>query len=287
LTSRAPKGTFRYGWLVVRGIVQVFRACLVASAFFWFWTGGVVLAWTLCPILILAYRDETRRWRICQRIVKRAYRAFHRYMEVLTLVELRVVGDRAARPPGPMVIVANHPTLVDVTAILSTYDDVCCIVKETLMKNIFVGLLLRTCGHVAAADGEGIAGVGALDAVSKRLQAGMAVLFFPEGTRSPPLGLRAFRRGAFEVAVRAHVPIWPMLVTCDPPALSKGLPIWKHPERVARLRIEPAELMVPPSNGRSICRETEALFRGRLFGDVLAPVADESKGRYPASAVMP
>lgn len=208
-------------------------------------------------------------------------------MELLTLVELRVVGDRPARPPGPLVIVANHPTLVDVTAILSKYDDVCCIVKETLMKNIFVGLLLRTCGHVAAADGEGIAGVGALDAVSKRLQAGMAVLFFPEGTRSPPLGLRTFRRGAFEVAARAQVPIWPMLVTCDPPALSKGLPIWKHPEKIARLRIEPTGIIVAPANGRTVCRETEAVFRGRLFGTVLAPVADASKGRYPASAVMP
>ena len=269
---------------MLRGVVQVFRACLVASAFFWFWTGGVVLAWTVCPVLMLTYRDEARRWRICQRIVKRAYQAFHRYMEVLALVELRVVGDRVVRPPGPLVIVANHPTLVDVTAILATYDDVCCIVKRTLIRNVFVGRLLRTCGHVAAADAEGIAGVGALDAVLRRLEAGMAVLFFPEGTRSPPLGLRTFRRGAFEVAARARVPIWPMLVTCDPPALSKGLPIWKHPERVARLRIEPTEIMVPSADGRSMCRETEARFRERLLGGILAPVAGAPKASYPASA---
>jgi 1-acyl-sn-glycerol-3-phosphate acyltransferase len=272
---------------VVRGIVQVFRACLVASAFFWFWAGGVVLAWTVCPVLILIYRDEARRWRICQRIVKRAYQAFHRYMELLALVELRVVGDVVARPPGPLVIVANHPTLVDVTAILSTYDDVCCIVKKTLIGNVFVGLLLRTCGHVAAADAEGIAGVGALDAVSRRLEVGMAVLFFPEGTRSPPLGLRTFRRGAFEVAARARVPIWPVLVTCNPPALSKGLPIWKHPERVARLRLEPVEVIAPPTDGRSMCRETEALFRRRLPGGFEPPVAGAPKDRYPASAVTP
>ncbi len=271
---------------MVRGVVQLFRAFLVASAFFWFWLGGVVLAWTLCPVLIVIYRDEARRWRVCQRIVKRAYQAFHGYMELLMLVELRIVGGCAARPLGPMVIVANHPTLVDVTAILSRYDDVCCIVKETLINNVFVGRLLRTCGHVAAADSEGISGVGALDAVLLRLQAGMAVLFFPEGTRSPPLGLRPFRRGAFEVAARAGVPVWPMLVTCDPPALSKGLPIWKHPVRMARLRVEPGELMDVPASGRAACKGTEAVFRGRLFGGTVE-VADPSKGRYSASVATP
>jgi 1-acyl-sn-glycerol-3-phosphate acyltransferase len=259
----------------------------VASAFFWFWAGGVVLAWTLCPVLILACRDEPRRWRLCQRVVKRAYQAFHRYMEVLALVELRVVGDEAPRPSGALVIVANHPTLVDVTAILSKYDDVCCIVKETLIRNVFVGRLLRTCGHVAAADSDGISGAGALDAVLRRLDAGMAVLFFPEGTRSPPLALRSFRRGPFEVAARAHVPIWPMIVTCNPPALSKGLPIWRHPERVARLRLEPAQVIVAPTNGRAICRDTEALFRERLFRDAIAPVAETSNARYSASAAIP
>lgn len=272
---------------MVRGLVQVFRACLVASAFFWFWMGGALLAWTLCPILILVYRDEARRWRVCQRIVKRAYQAFHGYMEVLTLVELRVVGGATARPPGALVIVANHPTLVDVTAILSTYDDVCCIVKETLMRSVFVGRLLRTCGHVPAGEAEGISGADALDAVRRRLEAGMAVLFFPEGTRSPPLGLRPFRRGAFEVATRSQVPVWPMLVTCEPAALSKGLPIWKHPETIARLRLEPAEIMLPPANGRAFCRDTEALFRKRLpLGD-LSRVADASKGRYSAPAATP
>jgi 1-acyl-sn-glycerol-3-phosphate acyltransferase len=258
----------------------------VASAFFWFWVGAGLLAWTLCPVLILAYRDEARRWRVCQRIVRGAFRLFHAYMEVLTLVELRVIGTRT-RPPGPLVIVANHPTLVDVTAILSTYDDVCCVVRETFMKNVFVGRLLRTCGHVAASEAEGLAGAGAVEAIRRRLDAGMAVLFFPEGTRSPPRGLRPFRRGAFEIATRSHTPIWPLLMTCDPPALSKGLPIWKHPERIARQCIEPREPMAPPSDGRSGCRDAEAFFRACLPHLGPPPVADASRDGYPAHAAAP
>jgi 1-acyl-sn-glycerol-3-phosphate acyltransferase len=267
---------------VVRAVAQVFRAFLVASAFFWFWAGGALLAWTLCPILILAYRDEVRRWRACQRIVKRACQGFHRYMELLALVELRVVGATPERPPGPVVIVANHPTLVDATAILSTYDDVCCIVKESLMTNVFVGRLFRTCGHVPGADAQGMSGLSAIDAARHRLDVGLAVLFFPEGTRSPPLGMRRFRRGAFEIAARSHVPIWPVLVTCQPPALSKGLPIWKHPERVARLRIEPIAIMPPLEDSRAACKNTEALFRERLPGVPISPPPDASRARPPA-----
>jgi 1-acyl-sn-glycerol-3-phosphate acyltransferase len=281
---KAPSGKVT---VVVRGIVQFCRACVVASAFFWFWVGGAVLAWTFCPALFLVCRDETRRFRICQRVVKQAYRAFHGYMEMLTLVELRVLGEGGPRPPGPLVMVANHPTLVDVTAILSVYDDVCCVVKQPLIHSFFVGRLLRMCGHIAAADGEGISGVGALEAVQSRLAAGMAVLFFPEGTRSPRLGLRHFRRGAFEVAVRCGVPIWPVLVTCDPPALSKGLPIWRHPERVARLRLEPTEVITASANGRALCRDTEALFRDRLPLGAEAQVADAAKRRYSPSAATP
>jgi 1-acyl-sn-glycerol-3-phosphate acyltransferase len=274
--------------IVVRAVAQVFRACLVASAFFWFWLGAVVFAWTVCPLLVLVVRDEPRRWRICQRIVKAAYRTFHAYMELLTLVELRVVGEATARPPGALVIVANHPTLVDVTAILSTYDDVCCIVKESLVNNFFVGRLLRTCGHVATGDSDGMSGADTLAAIRRRLDADMAVLFFPEGTRSPPSGMRAFRRGGFEVAARAGVPIWPVLVTCRPSALSKGLPIWKHPERVARLRLEPGDLIDPPGDGRAACRHVEAVFRERLALDVAGPaVAASAKNRYSAPAAAP
>jgi hypothetical protein len=78
-----------------------------------------------------------------------------------------------------------------------------------------------------------------------------------------------------------------MIVTCNPPALSKGLPIWRHPERVARLRLEPAQVIVAPTNGRAICRDTEALFRERLFRDAIAPVAETSNARYSASAAIP
>ena len=270
---------------MLRPLAQAFRGLLVASAFFFFWVGAFVLTWTLCPLARWAVRDELRRWRGVQRIVKRAFRLFHEYMRVLTLLEMRALDPRTPRPPGPIVMVANHPTLVDVTAILATYDDVCCVVKSSLMRSFFVGGLLRTCGHIDGGDGEAMSGAEVMREARRRLDAGMAVLIFPEGTRSPPGGMHSFRRGAFELAVRAGVPLLPLVVTCNPPALSKGLPFWKQPERVARLRIQPADALTLTDGGRAECRSVEALFRDHLGIAPAAVSAEPARSRSrPAMA---
>ena len=105
-----------------------------------------------------------------------------------------------------------------------------------------------------------MSGAALMQEALRRFEVGLAVLIFPESTRSPPGGLHPFRRGAFELAVRAHVPLWPLLLTCDPPALSKGLPFWRQPDRVALLRVEPGDLQTDLRDARSACQAIEALF---------------------------
>jgi 1-acyl-sn-glycerol-3-phosphate acyltransferase len=249
-----------------RAFAQACRGLLVASAFFFFWAGAVLLAWTLCPVLAITHRDETARWRTCQRIVKRAFWLFHAYMRALTLVEIRVVGGETTRPPGPCVMVANHPTLVDVTAILASNENLVCVVKLSLINNVFVGRLLRSSGHINGGRGEAMDGAIIMQEAQRRLDAGLAVLIFPEGTRSPPGGMHPFRRGAFELARRAGVPLWPLFLTCNPPALSKGVPVWKHPAKVARLRIHPTGVIAASLDSRTACGKVEAQFRERLKG---------------------
>jgi len=249
---------------MLRGLVQAARGLLVASAFFFFWGGAVVLSWALCPVLTLTHSDELKRWRACQRVVMRAFRLFHGYMRVLRLVETVVEQDAMARPSEPLVVVANHPTLVDVTAILASYDNLCCVVKASLLENIFVGRLLRMCGHITASDGEPMSGAAVMQEAQRRLAAGISVLIFPEGSRSPRGEMRSFHRGAFELAMRSGVPLWPLVVTCNPPALSKGLPIWKHPVHMARQRIRPDACFRLREDARTSCRKIEALYRERL-----------------------
>ena len=170
----------------------------------WFWGGATVLAWSVLPLISLVVRDPVRRIRACQRVVSAAFRLFHTYMRVLGLFDARVFGAIPRSGGGPVVLVANHTTLVDVTAILSRHPHTCCLARPNLVENFFVGPAARMCGFISA--GKDVAGhAAALDKAAERLAQGFDVLVFPEGTRSPPGQLLPFHRGGFEIACRAKV----------------------------------------------------------------------------------
>lgn len=215
------------------------RIVLFASAFMWFWGGAALLAWTVLPGLRIFVHDPERRLRVSQRVVSAAFRAFHAYMRLFRLFDCRAVYE-IPRPSegGPVVLVANHTTLVDVTAILARHPHICCLARPSLVENFFVGPAARMCGFISA--GNDVTGhAAALDKAVERLGQGFDVLVFPEGTRSPPGRLLRFHRGGFEIACRAKVPLVALVLRCVPHALTKGLPFWRNPDVPAVLTIEP------------------------------------------------
>lgn len=244
-------------------VVRVSRGIAVALAILVFWSGGLLLAWLVVPYVLLRERDPLQRRRSLQRMVASAWAWFLRACEAITIYRVRYQGELA--PDGPCVLVANHPSLLDVTAIISRMPHACCVVKSSLVNSPLVGRLLRAVGHVAAGDGSLMAGVEVLDAVRARLQEGFPVLIFPEGTRSPRGGMHRFRRGAFEIAQRAGVPVVPLFLRCDPPALGKGTPVWRHPRSCPTLtvQVEPA-LHLQEASSSAACKQVEHEFRDRL-----------------------
>ena len=245
---------------------RFFRSVLVASAFAFFWSGAALLAWVLLPPLALIGGSSVERTRRCQRFVSGSFRLFHGYMQVLRLVDARVTGEIPRPDGGPVVLVANHTTLVDVTAIIARFPNICCVAKSSYADNFFVGRLLRLCGFIPSEQRDP-EGKSILETACERLRQGFDILVFPEGTRSPPDGLLPFRRGAFEIACRAGVPIVPLLLRCQPSALTKDRAFWDHPDKMASLTIEPQAPINPLDcnrNSRHLRQKIEAEYRAAL-----------------------
>jgi 1-acyl-sn-glycerol-3-phosphate acyltransferase len=197
--------------------------------------------------------------------MRRGFHLFHFTMRAMRLYRPRSLSP-TARPNGapvtaPCVLVANHPTLCDVTSIASLFPNVVAVARPSLANNPLLRLFVRRTGFVPV-------GMHMLQDCEQRLRSGLDVLIFPEGTRSPfGGGLQPFHRGAFEIAARANVKIVLLKLTCSPPALSKRLPIWKVADHCAVLTVEPVDMIDPAATGlgsKALCRVIEQRYAEML-----------------------
>jgi 1-acyl-sn-glycerol-3-phosphate acyltransferase len=116
---------------------------------------------------------------------------------------------QAPLPPGPKLIVANHPSFTDPFAIslLSSHPMAILITSVAFLVPIF-GYFLKRMRHIPVIEGEGRP---AFDEALQRLKSGDTVALFIEGKISPrDGGFCPPRTGAVRLALSAGVPIIPV-----------------------------------------------------------------------------
>jgi 1-acyl-sn-glycerol-3-phosphate acyltransferase len=219
------------GWSLER----VVRVAGTAFMFATFGIGAVLIANVMLPVLARVRRSGVAPEIAAQQWLQRAFAAFIRLGEKLHLWEVDARGVERLSMPG-ILVVANHPTLMDVVFLLSFMPQGHCVVKKAAWSNPALRWIVSTAGYIPNDDGELV-----VDACAARLRAGESVVLFPEGSRSPLVGLRPFKRGAAHVALRSGCPVVPVLVDCTPPALKKGQPIWTMPGRRLRFTFDVGE----------------------------------------------
>ena len=242
------------------------RIPLSGLSFVFFYTGAAVIAWVLLPLERRRVRHlpaQEQREAI-DSFMMRCYRRSVWFMAALGLMRYRLPDlDQAQLPPPPWVIVANHPTLIDVLFIKASLPGVTVLVKAALFKEPSLRRLFEASGDFKGpdADDQSFGRTAVLDSFVQRLRAGRSVLVVPEGTRSPAWRLHRFRRGAAEAAIRAGVPIVPLFVLADPPTLKKGDKWYDMPKRVPNFEIE---VLPPLEPGSASSRELTAKLRDML-----------------------
>jgi 1-acyl-sn-glycerol-3-phosphate acyltransferase len=235
--------------------------------FVFFGVGSLALSYVLLPLGARGVVDPAERARRAHRTIARGFTLFHDVMRGLGLLAFDPRAVSLDLPDGPCVVLANHPTLVDVTATCAAIGSACTVVRSDLFDNPFIGRILRAAWHIDAGDGASMAGAAVVQGALDRLAAGLRVLIFPEGTRSPAGAIRRFRRGAFEIACRADVPLVMVFITCTPPALLKGLPWYAQPKRLIRLEVTSLGVLRPADfdrDARRLARHAQGLYRARV-----------------------
>jgi 1-acyl-sn-glycerol-3-phosphate acyltransferase len=204
-----------YGW----------RLLATAFSFFSFGVGGLLLWFLVFPLLSLWPGSRRQKIARSQQAVSYSFYLFIGLMHRLGVMTYRIEGLGKLNRPGQL-IVANHPTLVDIVFLLSRVRQASCIVKAKLWLNPFMRGPIINAGYISNGDPEQMIA----DCVDW-LRSGGSMVIFPEGTRSIPGQPYRFQRGAAAIALQANAIVTPVTLTCYPSTLTKAERWYQIPER--------------------------------------------------------
>jgi 1-acyl-sn-glycerol-3-phosphate acyltransferase len=221
--------------VLARRVERALRVAGTGCMFATFGIGAVLLAAVVLPLFVLLRGRSRAPDLLAQRAIHHTFRGFVRLGSLLGLMHLDEHGTERLRQPG-MLVVANHPTLLDVVYLISRMPQADCVVKAQAFANPALRGIVKAAGYLPNRDGEHM-----IAACAERLAAGRSLVIFPEGSRSPVHGLGHFHRGFAHMALRSGAKVLPVLITCDPPALKRGQPWYKLPNARLDFRLEVGE----------------------------------------------
>jgi 1-acyl-sn-glycerol-3-phosphate acyltransferase len=166
-------------------------------------------------------------------------------------------------PPGPAVVVANHPSALDPMFIAAALPErVLFIAAAEFLSLRIVGWVMRAYGCIPVRRGE--ADSTAIREAMAVLAAGVKVGVFPEGRVSPQPGL--LRRGAALIAGRAQVPVLPVAVLGS----DRVFPLGARWPRLARVTVRFGPPLPASGPGRdaqeAVVEEAMAWVRAQVAG---------------------
>lgn len=126
-------------------------------------------------------------------------------------VKVRVVG-RERIPSGVCLFVANHTSSADAPAVVGAIPRrIAVLLKESLFRWPVAGQAFWSANFIPVNRGNRESAIASVEKATEALRRGQSFLIYPEGTRSPDGRLQEFKKGAVVMAIKAGVPIVPIV----------------------------------------------------------------------------
>ncbi|GHV95864.1 1-acyl-sn-glycerol-3-phosphate acyltransferase [Spirochaetia bacterium] len=176
--------------------LYMYRVFIKWISFFVFGLGTLLLIFPVIPVMLLFFRPNEKFQQYARRFVSASFRGFVFMMRGMGIVELKT-GDREVfKKLASKIVVANHPSLLDVVMLISLIPNADVIVRGNLIENIIVSGVVRRLYILNSLNFEELAGV-----CKASLARGNCIVIFPEGTRTPRSGQMRLKKGAARLSL--------------------------------------------------------------------------------------
>lgn len=243
------------------------RCVLAVMCYLAFGIGGSLISVLL---LLCFFLPERARVRVGSKVLQYSWKMLCCMMSMTRNLSLRVPDKKKMQRIRGSIVVANHPSLIDVVILTSIIPGSKLVANSKLQRWRFLRPILK--GLCITND------MGAeqfMTQAKHALDNGFNVIIFPEGTRTTPGKVSKLQRGAFQLALQSGYPLVPIHIHTDGPFLTKEYPWWYVGEHCPHFTLSLGDPVVAQvQEGET--RHAAAVRISRTVADFILPGQDFS-----------
>ncbi len=218
---------------------------------------GVVV--TTFALIGAPFLSADARVRTGQGILHRFFRRYFRLLSATGLFRFDLDEIAGLAEERPMVLVANHPALLDAMLVAARLPRVVGIMKaDVRLSPVYAGSALL------AGYARGDRPVEMIHAMVNALGSGQHVLVFPESTRTVREPINAFKGNFALIAKQARVPVQALIIETNSPYLRKGWSMLRKPAMPVCFKVRLGRRFDAPGDLKQFVREVESYFAAEL-----------------------
>ena len=221
--------------------------------------GVQCLIWLPLASLLLLIMPKRQGGRLGRRAIHSGMRCYLGWLEMIGACDFDLSALDRLRDRGALILIANHPVLIDAPLIVSRLPNVVCVMKTSLLNNPLLGAAARLARYVP---GEPVVGM-VLTAVES-LRDGNQLLLFPEATRTSRQPIDPFTPATALIAKRANVKVQTLFIDTDSAYMGKGWSLFRQPEMPIHYRVRLGQCFEPETDTASFTHRLEAYFAAHV-----------------------
>ncbi|MCW8832495.1 MAG: 1-acyl-sn-glycerol-3-phosphate acyltransferase, partial [Colwellia sp.] len=124
------------------------RLLATGLCFFSFGIGALFISSIIFPLQTLLIKDKAKRKEIARYTIHKAFALFVNMMKFSGVLAVKLENFEQLNNMREKIVIANHPSLIDVIVIIAYLPNADCVVKSDLFKNPFLRGVVRRVGYI-------------------------------------------------------------------------------------------------------------------------------------------
>lgn len=194
--------------------MRIIRGFIVFIQMIIFALGALFIGLLIIPISAIFLKGYDHR-RFCANVIHKSWKFFTIVMQKFGSIDVETIGE--FKNIKGKVIVASHPSLIDIVLLIGLIPNSLCLAKKDLLKNPVMYKIVKCLYIINDIDLDEFK-----EETKNALKNDFNIIIFPTGTRTLPNEEIKLHKGAAQIAIDANVDLVTISINSDYTLLRKN-----------------------------------------------------------------